>query len=192
MSAREMTIREIAELCGVDTKTVRRWVDKVSRGAGQNAQPELKARSMAAGEAGESVKYTLDETLAIVRAGGKTTLAALLAENAAKRPAAAPKLPNGVQLHELGRLVEKHVISNYQAQLLLGVAIPRENPLPEVPMSAEEASAAFARIRAAVEGRALPPPAIAKATRAAAGAYACVARREADKAAADSKQGRLM
>lgn len=181
-----MTIREIAELCGVDERTVQRW----ARVAGDK-MPSV-ADKMSAGGHGKPTALSLDETLAIVRAGGKTTLAALLAENAAKRPAAAPKLPNGSQLAGLARLVEKKTISPYQAQLLLGVAIPRENPLPEVPMSAEEASAAFARIRATVEGRALPPPAIAKATRAAAGAYACVARREADKAAADSKQGRLM
>jgi hypothetical protein len=77
MSGQTMTIREIAELCGVSESTVRNWIDiasasaKIAKPSAETAKAENKPFS-----------FTLPETLAIIRAGGKNTLADLLAENA--------------------------------------------------------------------------------------------------------------
>jgi hypothetical protein len=78
-----MTIAQIAELCGVDDKTVRRWVDKLSNPLGQNVQalPEIKQKMILAGEAGIAAKLTHAEAIAIIRAGGKATLADVLQTN---------------------------------------------------------------------------------------------------------------
>ena len=182
---RDMTIREIAELCNVDRTTALRWAQRVD-GA---LCTEIGAKCTEADKSKVAARFTLDETLAIIRAGGKATLANLLAENARKAMATTPKLPNGTQLVALERMVEKKTISPYQAQLLLGVAAPRENPLPEVPATAEEGTRGFAAIRSRF---ALPAPAQAKATRAACAAYDATAARLANEAHRDSLQGRLM
>jgi hypothetical protein len=79
-----MTIKEIAELCGVDERTVYRWVE-----AGDKMSPGLKQKFEKSGH-GVSADFTLGETLVIIRDGGKNkTLAALLAENAANKNALA-------------------------------------------------------------------------------------------------------
>ena len=100
-----MTIKQIAETCGVDIKTVRRWVGKMSTLDGQNVQAEtaVKKKMREAGRAGKPTYLTLEETLAIVRAGGRHTLASLLAENAKAQSGEdrIDRLPNGTQLHEL-------------------------------------------------------------------------------------------
>jgi hypothetical protein len=85
-----MTVKEIAELCGVDETTVQRWVKKISD---CKMQSELSERLTNAGH-GIPADFTLDETLAIVRAGGNDTLANLLAENAKNRDALAVRAGN--------------------------------------------------------------------------------------------------
>jgi hypothetical protein len=84
---------------------VRNWIDKAAAGyevdtpeksSGEGRKkipgmPELKIKSLEASENGIAVRYTLNETLAIIRAGGKNTLADLLADNAQK--SAAPAVP---------------------------------------------------------------------------------------------------
>jgi hypothetical protein len=52
---------------------------------------------------GKKTRFTLEETLEIVRAGGRHTLASLLEENANKQSCddRISRLPNGTQLHEL-------------------------------------------------------------------------------------------
>ena len=154
-----MTIKQIAKLCEVDPKTVRRWLDIVSRGNGHNVQPrpELKDRSMTAGEAGEAVHFTTPEVLAIIRAGGKGTLANLLAENSAKKApkeskATGLKLPAGAQLKELCRLGEKRFLTPAQIQYLLGVpAAPTYSPREPEKASDEEGAQGFGQLRLVAE-----------------------------------------
>jgi hypothetical protein len=79
-----MTVKEIAELCGVDERTVYRWAE-----AGDILSPGLSKKLEKAGH-GVSADFTLDETLAIIgEGGGNKTLASLLADNAATKNALA-------------------------------------------------------------------------------------------------------
>ncbi len=72
----DMTIKQIAEICQVDQRTVQLWANK----AGENIS-SIKER-ISSSTSTYPANYTLDETLAIIRAGGRSTLADLLAENA--------------------------------------------------------------------------------------------------------------
>lgn len=86
---KNMTIREIAELCEVDKTTVQRWAQKTD----DAIRIEIDAKCRRALDTKEESRFTLVETLAIIRAGGKNTLAALLEENATKAAAKpAPRL----------------------------------------------------------------------------------------------------
>lgn len=66
-----MTTKEIADFNEVSTKTVRRWVDKLSRGAGQNAISCEKLKMLEAGEKGLTVDWTEEEVYAIMTSGGR-------------------------------------------------------------------------------------------------------------------------
>jgi hypothetical protein len=94
-----MNTREIAATCGVAERTVRDWIRKASV-----KSAELSAKS--AEGRGTGARYTLQETLAIIRAGGRHTLASLLEENARTFHITTriDRLPNGVQLAELRRI----------------------------------------------------------------------------------------
>ncbi|HET6499047.1 MAG TPA: helix-turn-helix domain-containing protein [Coriobacteriia bacterium] len=85
--AESMTIKQIAELCGVGEQTVRDWI-KAGTATG-SAAPEIVSASLKLSEAGHGRPAMLDlpETLAIIRAGGNNTLADLLADNARRKPA---------------------------------------------------------------------------------------------------------
>jgi predicted transcriptional regulator len=85
-----MTIKEVAELCGVTEQTVLNWTHKVADDLPKN----LEGLSVKLEEARKSGKdpadFTLDETLAIIGEGGKNkALASLLAENAVNKNALA-------------------------------------------------------------------------------------------------------
>jgi transcriptional regulator with XRE-family HTH domain len=64
-----MTIKEIAELCGVDRRTVERWAHKLN--PGQNAQGILEKMEQAEKSGTDPADFTLAETLVIIRDGGK-------------------------------------------------------------------------------------------------------------------------
>jgi hypothetical protein len=84
MSGQTMTIREIAELCETDERTVRRWIDIAASGktpGEPGKMPELSERLIQAQESKKPARFDLREVLAIINAGGKHTLANLLAEN---------------------------------------------------------------------------------------------------------------
>jgi Prophage antirepressor len=78
-----MTAKQIAELCEVTERAVQLWTKK--------ADENISEKISSAGH-GKPADFTLDEALAIIRAGGKNTLADLLADNAQKSaaPAAVP------------------------------------------------------------------------------------------------------
>lgn len=84
MSGQTMTMREVADLCEVDRTTVLRWIGKIENGA---LRTEIGAKCTEADEAKKPARFDLREVLAIINAGGKHTLASLLAENA-KQPVA--------------------------------------------------------------------------------------------------------
>jgi len=92
-----MTIREIAELCEVDETTVCRWIEKASC-----KMPELSCKMQEARDTKKAASYGLPETLAIIRSGGKNTLAALLEQNAAEKKASG--LPTAAFLREMRAL----------------------------------------------------------------------------------------
>ena len=94
-----MTTWQIAETCGVAQRTVRDWVRKAS------AESAVVSAKSAEGR-GKGARYSLEETLAIVRAGGRHTLAALLQENArnGRGETRIGRFPNGAQLTELRRI----------------------------------------------------------------------------------------
>lgn len=102
-----MTIAEIAALCGRDESTVRRWVAKAG------GELPAAARKMSAAGHGKAARFTLEETVAIVRAGGNNTLADLLMENAKRQDRAdrIHRLPNGKQLEELRQIAGPRAFS---------------------------------------------------------------------------------
>ena len=84
-----MIIKEIAEICGVDERTVQRWVVQAS-----DKMSGLSDKMSQAVQTKKPASFTLPETLAIIRAGGRATLADLLSENADRRQATALPPPN--------------------------------------------------------------------------------------------------
>jgi hypothetical protein len=97
-----MTINQIAELCGVGRRTVERWINKSSAkmaegvrqnvvgGVRQDVQPfgVIKQKTLEAASKGEEAVFPIEEVIAIIRAGGKNTLAELLADNAQRKETA--------------------------------------------------------------------------------------------------------
>jgi predicted transcriptional regulator len=76
-----MTIKEIAELCGVDQSTVWRWAQKDD--LLQNAKGITVKLEEARKSGKDPAAFTLEETLAIIGEGGNNkALASLLKENA--------------------------------------------------------------------------------------------------------------
>jgi hypothetical protein len=73
-----MTIKEIAELCGRAQSTIRNWITSAN-------SAEISAKIAEARETSKPANFTIEETIAIVRAGKNETLADLLAENARNR-----------------------------------------------------------------------------------------------------------
>ena len=96
-----MTIRQLAKLCGVGQSTIRRWADTASV-----KMAEISAKMAKARKTSRAALFTLEETIEIVRAGGNTTLADLLLENAQRNGQAGrlSRLPNGKQLEEMRRI----------------------------------------------------------------------------------------
>jgi transcriptional regulator with XRE-family HTH domain len=81
-----MTVKEIAELCGVDQSTVWRWAQKDD--LLQNAKGITEKLEEARKSGKDPADFTLDETLTIIGEGGKNkALASLLAENAVTKNA---------------------------------------------------------------------------------------------------------
>jgi transcriptional regulator with XRE-family HTH domain len=77
-----MTVKEIAELCGVDQSTVWRWAQ--GNDLLQNAKGIAEKLEDARKSGKDPAKFTLEETLAIIgEGGGNKTLASLLADNVA-------------------------------------------------------------------------------------------------------------
>jgi transcriptional regulator with XRE-family HTH domain len=110
-----MTIKEIAELCGVDRRTVERWAHKIADDLGKNFQGLAVKLAEAEKSGKDPADFTLDETLAIIGEGGENkALASLLAETAATKNALlsvqseamakiaklAEKLPEWAEWHE--------------------------------------------------------------------------------------------
>ena len=82
-----MTVKEIAELCGVNQSTVWRWA--------KDPACKMQAEKLGISGHGKSADFTLEETLAVIGEGGKNkALASLLAENAANKNALA--IPNDI------------------------------------------------------------------------------------------------
>ena len=78
MSGQTMTIREIADLCETDKTTVQRWIKRID----DAKRIEIDAKCTEADATKKPARFDLREVLAIINAGGKHTMAALLAENA--------------------------------------------------------------------------------------------------------------
>lgn len=129
------TIKGIAALCGVDERTVRRWIDALctplggmSREAGHDARPlhAIKQKTLAASAAGTAATFDLPETLAIIRAGGNNTLADLLADNARRKPAITLDEPRdsldpALRLHIAKQAVDSGLYGPAQALAIVGL-----------------------------------------------------------------------
>lgn len=174
-----MTIREIAELCEVSESAIRNWIDIAATSA-KIAKPSAET----AKATNTPFAFSLAETLAIIRAGGKGVLADLLEENAKAKPAAskAARLPAGIQLHEL-RMIYGPAEAGKRLDLILGYSkTPVPLPAPEPRASDAEAAHAFGELYARIGSRGV------RQLSAIAGA---IASREDATRCADSMQGRL-
>jgi hypothetical protein len=80
-----MTIKEIAELCGVEDHTVRNWSKNVN--CGKNFGSLQNLDSIGESGHGKAADLPPETAAAIVRAGGREVLAALLEENTRNKDA---------------------------------------------------------------------------------------------------------
>ena len=98
-----MTVIEIAELCGVRKQTVINWINKTATYSDKSIDslsPNFGLRNKLNNGSPENPSdFTLEETIAIIRDGGKNkTLASLLAENAASKNAISVNTVKGAGL----------------------------------------------------------------------------------------------
>jgi DNA-binding MurR/RpiR family transcriptional regulator len=82
-----VTIREIADLCGVDASTIRKWINREDFLKGNFPLRNAILEKLEHGSPERPSDFDLEETLAIIESGGNATLAALLRENAANKSA---------------------------------------------------------------------------------------------------------
>lgn len=122
-----MTIKQIAAVANVTEKTVRSWIQKASV-----KLPQISGKTTEARRKGKPAAFTLEETIAIVRAGGNQTLADLLLQNArqTERQYRVNRLPNGKQLEELRRIYGNAEAST-RIDFLLGYSKLEEYLNPE-------------------------------------------------------------
>ena len=73
-----MTIKEIAGICNVEKRTVELWAQKCEKSS------QICEKISQAYKTKIPAHFTLEETIIIIKAGGRSTLADLLQENAAK------------------------------------------------------------------------------------------------------------
>ena len=115
-----MTIKEIAELCGVDDTTILRWTRNISD---CKMQSDIKNKLKKSGH-GIASDFSLEETLAIIGdGGGNKTLAALLEENSKNKNALSIAGSGGGAVHILNKfndrleLIEKAIADIKKGQL---------------------------------------------------------------------------
>lgn len=85
-----MNLKEIASLTGKNERTIRLWIEKTSEKTSENGSEKISKMSEKISEARKTSKpadFTLEETIAIIRAGGNETLANLLMQNASGQKA---------------------------------------------------------------------------------------------------------
>jgi predicted transcriptional regulator len=100
-----MTIKEIADLCGVTEQTIRNWTHKVADDPAKNLQGLAEKLAEAEKSGKDPADFTLEETLTIIGEGGKNkALASLLAENAVTKNALAVQ---SEAMAKFAKLVEK-------------------------------------------------------------------------------------
>lgn len=92
-----MTIKEIAELCGVDKTTVYRWVEKDDFLSCEMQLRKSIIKKIKKGSPEKPSDFSLEETLAIIGdGGGNKTLAALLEENSRNKNALSIEARTGI------------------------------------------------------------------------------------------------
>jgi len=116
-----MTIRQIAETCGVDERTVQRWTraatDKMSS----------IGDKMSSSSPMHPACFALEETIAIIRAGGRSTLADLLLENANGRQT------TSTDISEVVRLTVREMVPAMTAAFVAAMKqIPGGGSLPQI------------------------------------------------------------
>lgn len=143
---RAMTGRQIAQLCGVQERTVRRWIERAS-----DKMSGLSDKMSEAFRKKRPARFSLDETIEIVRAGGNHTLADLLLENARKteQDDRVRRLPNGKQIEEMRR-VFGCLEAGIRLDFIIGYS-PADHPL-----SKEEAARRLRQIRDGLGQQLLP------------------------------------
>jgi hypothetical protein len=204
MNSTGMTTRQIGELCGVGETTVRGWL-RAGEESAESAQERAvfagaRAKLSEAQETKKAAQLSLEETLAIIRSGGRGLTADLLEQNARgglPAPRAAAPL-SGALFHELRLMVKDGILSPRMVQEVLGVApAPLEGAAPpaliEAPASAAQGEAAFQEILRRIDARTvrpgLPRGAVERVVAAAAGATRATLRRI--EAEAEAGQGGL-
>lgn len=121
-----MTIKQIAELSEKSHQTVGRWVETAKSKMDSIRSKMDKANSRC------PARFTLEETIAIVRAGGNQTLADLLLQNAQQTECQyrVNRLPNGKQLEQMRRIYGDWQASR-RIDFLLGYLPSEEYLSPE-------------------------------------------------------------
>jgi hypothetical protein len=135
-----MTIKEIAELCGVKSEqTVKNWAHKIGDDPARNWQGIVHKLVEAEKSGKEAADFTLEETLAIIGEGGKNkTLAALLAENAANKDklTVVDRRYTGLQ-EDIERIIDNKIQDSMQQ---IGQKLDEMRKLIALPTPAEDTS----------------------------------------------------
>lgn len=95
-----MTIKQIADVANVTERTVRAWIKEASE-----RLPKVSGKTSEARANSIPAHFTLEETIEIIKAGGRETLAALLEDNARKSQAEnalTPREPKSLALAQGG------------------------------------------------------------------------------------------
>jgi AcrR family transcriptional regulator len=136
-----MTIKEIADIVNVDRATIFRWAHKIdpmqnATGVSQNAKGLIEQKLEEAQKSGtEPARFTLDEVIAVIRAGGRETLADLLADNARRKQCEALDLPENGAIRDLLDIVKRQmaVIESVMAELKLSRRLETGSPIALLP-----------------------------------------------------------
>ena len=124
----QMKIVEIAEICSTNPRTIRRWIHQIS-----DKMPVLLDKMSEAFTKKQPADYNLLEVIAIIRAGGRNTLADLLLQNAKEQE----NRNNEVSCCELG--ISASALANIVSEAVTKALEIQRRSIPEPPKTPRQA-----------------------------------------------------
>lgn len=123
-----MNIKEIASLTGKAESTIRSWVSSAKTAGASAIIAQVSDKMAEAKKTQKPADFTLEETIAIIRAGGNDTLANLLMQNAKTQKAEVVTL-NSRDMDMISAVVEKTVTAIMSSLQRKEGAVQAEKPV---------------------------------------------------------------